>query len=101
MYITLHSDPANFTELTMTCLKEEANSYKIRAATIPQSAEIVAGAVGRRTGRKMEDVLGEDQFGLRKGKRTEATGMLRITPGRTFGHRRRIVGFLHRMAEQI
>jgi hypothetical protein len=38
----------------------------------------------RRIERKIEDVLGEDQFGFRRGKVTrDAIGMLRITAERT------------------
>ena len=46
--------------------------------------EIVAKIFRRRTERKIEDVLGEDQFGFRRGKGTrDATGVLRIIAERT------------------
>ena len=46
--------------------------------------EIIAKILRRRIERKIEDVLGEDQFGFRRGKRTrDATGMMRIIPERT------------------
>jgi hypothetical protein len=39
----------------------------------------VASVIGRRSKKKIEDILGEDQFGFRKGKGTrDAIGMLRI-----------------------
>ena len=40
---------------------------------------MVAGVLRRRIERKIEDILGEDQFGFRRGKVTrDAIGMLRI-----------------------
>jgi hypothetical protein len=43
----------------------------------------VASVIRRRSEKKIEDVLGEDLFGFRKGKGTrDATGMLRIIPER-------------------
>jgi hypothetical protein len=48
------------------------------------SENIVAKILGRRTERKIEDILGEDQFRFRRGKRTrDAIGMLRIISKRT------------------
>jgi hypothetical protein len=42
-------------------------------------AKVVASVIRRRSEKKIEDVLGEDQFGFREGKGTrDATGMLRI-----------------------
>jgi hypothetical protein len=44
----------------------------------------VASVIRRRSGNKIEDALGEDQFGLRKGRgTTDAIGMLRIISERT------------------
>jgi hypothetical protein len=44
----------------------------------------VVASVIRRSEKKIEDVLGEDQFGFRKGKETrDAIGMLRIISDRT------------------
>ena len=43
------------------------------------TAKIVARILRRKTERKIEDVLGEDQFGFRRGKGTgDANGMPRI-----------------------
>ena len=51
---------------------------------IAHTAKIVAKILRRRTEKKIEDVLGEDQFGFRRGKGTrDATGMLRIISERT------------------
>jgi hypothetical protein len=46
-------------------------------------AKVVASVI-RRSEKKIEDVLGENQFGFRKGKGTrDAIGMLRIISERT------------------
>jgi hypothetical protein len=46
---------------------------------IAQTAKIVARILRRQIESKIEDVLGEDQFGFRRGKGTkDRTGMLRI-----------------------
>jgi hypothetical protein len=46
---------------------------------IAHTAKIVAKILRRKIERKIEDVLGEDQFGFRRGKRTRnAIGVLRI-----------------------
>jgi hypothetical protein len=48
------------------------------------TTKIVARILSRRIERKTEDVLGEDQFGCRRGKGTrDAVGMLRIISERT------------------
>jgi hypothetical protein len=48
------------------------------------SAKIVAKILRRRIEKKIEDVLGEDEFGFRRGKGTrDAIGMLRIISERT------------------
>jgi hypothetical protein len=45
----------------------------------------VASVIKRRSEKKIEDALGEDQFGFRKGKGTrDAIGMLRIISERIF-----------------
>jgi hypothetical protein len=47
------------------------------------TAKIVVKILRRRIEKKIEDVLGEDQFGFRRGKGTrDAIGMLRIIPER-------------------
>ena len=51
---------------------------------IAYTAEIIAKILRRRIEKKIEDVLGEDQFGFRRGKRTrDAIGMMRIIAERT------------------
>jgi predicted DNA-binding protein len=51
---------------------------------IAHTAKIVAKILRRRIEKKIEDVLGEDQFGFRKGKgNRNAFGMLRIISERT------------------
>jgi len=51
---------------------------------IAQTERIVAKILRRRIEKKIEDVLGEDQFGFRRVKRTRnAPGMLRIISERT------------------
>jgi hypothetical protein len=50
--------------------------------------------------RKIEDVLGEDQFGFRRGNgNRDAMGMLIIIQKRTFGHKEGIVSVVHRTTE--
>jgi len=49
-----------------------------------RTAKIIAKILSRRIEKKIEDVLGEDQFGFRRGKGTrDAFGMLRIILERT------------------
>jgi hypothetical protein len=51
---------------------------------ITHTAKIVVKILRRRVERKIEDVLGEDQFGFRRGKETrDASGMLKIISERT------------------
>jgi len=62
------------------------------------------GLLGRRFERKIEDVLGEEQFGFRRAKGTgDAMLMLNAESNiRTnFGHGSRIVRLLHRLAKGI
>jgi hypothetical protein len=75
--------PKDFTEVTMIALKKKPQATKCsnhRAISlIAHRAKIVAKTLRRRIEKKMEDVLGEDQFGFRRGKGTrDAVGMLRI-----------------------
>ena len=64
------------------CLKEEAKSYKMQRPSHnqPHRTHSKDGSEDRgTTERKIEDVLGEDQFGFRREKgTTDAVGMLRI-----------------------
>ena len=74
--------PKDFTEVTMIALKKKPQATKCSdrstISLITHTTKIVAKIL-RRTERKIEDVLGEDQFGFRRGKGTrDAIGMLRI-----------------------
>jgi len=52
--------------------------------TITHTAKIVTKILRRRIEKKIEEVLGEDQFGFRRGNGTRnAIGMLRIISERT------------------
>ena len=71
---------------TMIALKKKPQATKCSdrrtISLIEYTAKIVAKILRRRIERKIEDVLGEDQFGFRRGKGTrDATGMLRIISG--------------------
>jgi len=75
--------PKDFTELTMIALKKKPQATKCSEhrtiSLIAHTAKIVAKILTRRIERKIEDVLGKDQFGFRRGKGTrDAIGMLRI-----------------------
>jgi len=74
--------PKNFTEVTMIALKKSEATQCSDDSTIgliAHTSKIVARILRRRTERKIEDIIGEDQFGFRrrKGPR-DANGMLRI-----------------------
>jgi hypothetical protein len=61
---------------------------------------MVAKILRRRIEKKIEDVLGEDQFGFRRGKGTRVViGMLRIISERTLEIDEEICVLLHRLAE--
>jgi len=82
--------PKDFTEVTMIALKKKPQATKCSdhrtISLIAHTAKIVAKILRRRFEKKIEDVLGEDQFGLRRGKRIrDAIGMLRIISERTLG----------------
>jgi hypothetical protein len=75
--------PKDFTEVTMIALKKKPQATKLSNhctfSLIAHTAKIVTKILRRRIERKIEDVLGEDQFGFRRGKGTrDANGMLRI-----------------------
>jgi len=64
-------------------VKEEDKSSKCSdyrtVSLIAHTAKIIAKIFKRRIEKKIEDVLGEDQFGFRRGKGTGvAIGMMRI-----------------------
>ena len=80
--------PKDFTEVTMIALKKKPQATKYNdhrtISLIAHTAKIVAKILRRRVERKIEDVLGKDQFGFRRGKGTmDASGMLRIISERT------------------
>ena len=80
--------PKDFTEVTMIALKKKPQVTKCSdhrtISLIAHTAKIAAKILRRRTKKKIEDVLGEDQFGFRRGKGTrDAIGMLRIISERT------------------
>jgi len=75
--------PQDFTEVTMIALKKtkatKCSDY-CTISLIAHTAKILRG----RTEKKIEDVLGEEQFRFRRGKGTrEAIGMIRIIAERT------------------
>ena len=72
--------PMDVTEVTMAAFKKPKATKCSNHCTIcltSHTAKIVARILRRRIDRKIEDVLGQDQFGFRKGTR-DAIGMLRI-----------------------
>ena len=78
----------DFTEVTMIALKKKTQATKCSnhrtMSLIAQIVKIIAKILRRRIERKIEDVLGEDQFGFRRGKGTrDAIGMMRIISERT------------------
>ena len=80
--------PKDFTEITMITLKKKTQATKFiehrTTSLISHTAKIIANILTRRFERKIEDVLGEDQFGFRRGKGTrDAIGMMRIIAERT------------------
>jgi len=80
--------PKDFTEVTMIALKKETQATKCsdnrKVSLISHTAKIIAKILRRRIKRKIEGVLGEDQFGFRRGKGTrDAIGMMRIIAKRT------------------
>ena len=75
--------PKDFTEVKMFALKKKPQATKCSdhhtISLIAHTAKIVAKIFRRRIEKKIEDVLGEDQFGFRRGKGTsDAIEMLRI-----------------------
>jgi hypothetical protein len=74
----------DFTEFTMIASKKKPHATKCSdhrtVSLIAHTAKILAKILRRMIERKIEDVLGEDQFGFRRGK---GTGMLRIISEQT------------------
>ena len=80
--------PNDFTEVTMIALKKNPQATKCSdhrtISLIAHTAKIIAKIFRRRIERKIEHVLGEDQFGFERGKGTrDAIGMMRIIAERT------------------
>jgi hypothetical protein len=80
--------PKDFTEVTMIALKKKPQATKCSnhhtISLTAHTAKTIAKIRRRRIERTLEDVLREDQFGFRRGKRTrDAIRMLRIISERT------------------
>ena len=64
--------PKDFTEVTMIALKKKPQATKCSdhrtISLIAHTTKIVAKILRRRIEKKIEDVLGEDKFGFRRGK---------------------------------
>jgi len=98
--------PNDFTEITIIALKKKPQAKKCSdhrtTSLIAHTAKIVAKIFRRRIEKKIEDVLGEDQFGFRRGKGTrDAIGMLRIIIRMKLGDRWGTKCLLHRLAEGV
>jgi hypothetical protein len=67
--------PKDFTEVTMVALKKKPKARKCTdhrtISLTAHAAKVVASVISRRANKKIEDVLGEDIFGFRKGKELE------------------------------
>ena len=92
--------PKDFTDVTMIVLKKKRQATKCSdhrtISLIAHTAKITAKILRRRVKRKIEDVLGEDQFGFKRGKGTkDIIDMMRIIKGRTLDID---VCLLHRLA---
>ena len=75
--------PKDFTKATMIALKKKPQATKCSdhctISLIAHTTKIIAKILRRKIEMKIEDVLGEDQFGFRRGKGTrDAIGMTRI-----------------------
>ena len=75
--------PKDFTEVTIIALMKKTQATKSSdhrtISLIAHTAKIIAKTFRRRIERKIEAVLGEDQFGFRRGKETRyAIGMMGI-----------------------
>jgi hypothetical protein len=66
--------PKDFTEVTMVALKKKPKARKCKdhrtVSLVAHAAKVMASVIRRKSEKKIEDVLGEDQFGFRKGKGT-------------------------------
>jgi hypothetical protein len=80
--------PKVFSEVSMSALKKKPEAIKCSdhciISHIAHTAKMVVRIFRRGIERKIEDVLGGDKFGFRRGKGTrDAIGMLRIISERT------------------
>jgi hypothetical protein len=80
--------PKDFTEVTMIAVKKKPQATKCSdhrtISLIAHTPKRAANILRRRIEKKIENVLGEDQFGFRRGKGTrDAIGMLRIISEQT------------------
>jgi len=78
----------DFTEVTVIALKKKTKATKcsdyLTISLIAHTAKIIAKILRGRIEKKIEDVLGEEQFGFRRGEGTRnAIGMMRIIAERT------------------
>jgi len=78
----------DLTEVTMIALKKKTQATKCSdhriIGPIAHTAKIIAKILRRMIERKIEDVLGEEQFGFRGGKGTrDVIGMMRIISEQT------------------
>jgi hypothetical protein len=73
--------PKDFTEVAKFVLKKAPKATKStdHHTIIAHTAKIVDRMLRKRTERKVEDVLGEDQFGFRKGQGNRNTIEMLIT----------------------
>ena len=91
LYYTIYETgdwPKDFTEITMIALKKKTQATKCSdhrtISLIANTAKIIPKIFRRRIERKVEAVLGEDQFGFRRGKGTRvAIGMMGIIAEQT------------------
>ena len=95
----------DFTDVTMIALKKKPQATKRRdhrtISLIAPTAQIVAKILRRGIEKNIEDVLGEDQFGFRRGRGTRhAIWMLRIISERTLDIDAELC-LLHRLPEGI
>ena len=75
--------PKDFLNVTMVAIEKKQQAKKCSdfrtISLISHVAKIVARIINRRLQQKIEEVMGEDQFGFRKGRGTrDAIGMMRI-----------------------
>jgi len=80
--------PKTSTEVAMIALKKKTQVTKCSdnrtISLISHTAKIIAYTLRRRIERKIGTVLGDDQFGFRRGKgNRDAVGMMRIIAERT------------------